>query len=108
MAKSVLHTFIAAAITMLLTAACSSIVPSNSGFGDVTIGITKQEVVSKYGRPLLENLSQQNGNQYEVMTYVKSVYLSGEWREIQTELFFVDSKLTDKIEQILPPRPQHP
>lgn len=110
MTKSILRTLIApaSAALMLLAASCSTIAPSNSGFGDVTIGMTKQEVVKKYGKPLLENLSEQDGKQYNALTYVKSVYVSGEWREIRTELFFVDSKLVDKVEQILPPKSHHP
>lgn len=89
----------------LLLSACSVFRPSASaGFDGVEPGMTKAEVVGKYGKPTLENISTYGGETFTVLTYIKKIYLNGEWREVTVDLTFLDGKLRDKSERIAPPK----
>lgn len=87
---------------------CSTLYPSTSGFGDVQPGVTKADVIRKHGNPLLENVTTRDGKEYTVLTYLESVLISGDWRHINVELYFLDSRLTDKVERLEPPKPPTP
>ena len=70
---------------------------------DISLGVTKESVIKKYGKPYTQELEMVDGKTFETIGYKEMMHFG---YSINTFFFFEDGKLVKKIQDEEKPRPE--
>ena len=70
---------------------------------DIRLGETKESIISKYGKPYIQELEKVDGKTVETIGYKEHMYYG---YSINTFFIFEDGKLVKKVQDEEKPRPE--